>query len=163
MRRVLTAVGVGVAVALAVAGGASGGRAIHMSFPISGDQVFPAGSLCDFNEEESFTGTITFTAAPNGGYVEQDNFYVTHTNLDTGYALTEHDLVNTVIQAGGDTVIQAGVFFHLRGPSGNNVLVKAGKVVFDSATGELVSFTPNSGFDQSGADIVCTELGGAPA
>ena len=142
---------------------ADNGAATHLSFPVSGDDVFPAGSLCDFNEEDSFRGRVTFTAAPNGSYVEQDNLYVTHTNLDTGFTLTEHDLVNTVIPASGSTVIQAGVFFHLTDPRGKLVLVNAGKVVFDLATGELISFTPNSGFDQTGAQIVCTDLGGAPA
>jgi hypothetical protein len=141
---------------------ADNGAATHLSFPVSGDQVFPTGTLCNFNEEDSFTGTVTFTLA-NGVFAEHDSLYVTHTNLDTQYTLTEHDVVNTVIPANGSTVIQAGVFFHLTDPSGKLVLVNAGKVVFDEATGELISFTPHTGFDQTGAQIVCTDLGGAPA
>jgi hypothetical protein len=164
MRRTLTIVILGVVVALAAATGATGaGKALHQSFPISGDEVFPAGTLCDFNEEDSFTGTLTFTAAPNGTFVQQQNIYVTHTNLDTRYTLTEHDSTTTIIPASGSTVNVAGLFWHLRDPSGKIVLVKAGRGVFDLATGETISFTPNSSLDQSAADIICSELGGAPA
>jgi hypothetical protein len=164
IRRTLAVIVIGVVVALAAATGATGaGQALHQSFPISGDDVFPAGTACDFNEEDSFTGTLTFTAAPNGTFVQQMSVDVTHTNLDTGYTLTEHDSTTTIIPASGSTVMVAGLFWHLRDPSGKIVLVKAGRGVFDLATGETISFTPNSSLDQSAADVICPALGGAPA
>lgn len=163
-RRVLAVAVIGVVVALAAATGATAaGQALHQSFPISGDDMFPAGTVCDFNEEDSFTGTLTFTAAPNGTFVQQQSVDVTHTNLDTGYTLTEHDVTTTIVPANGSTFIVAGVFWHLRDPSGKIVLVKAGQGVFDLTTGETVSFTPNSSLDQSAGDILCPALGGAPA
>ena len=57
----------------------------------------------------------------------------------------------------------AGIFWHLRDASGNKVLVKAGEETFDINTGELISFTPNGGFDQTFAQILCPALGGSPA
>jgi hypothetical protein len=165
MRRTLAAaVALVVVVGMAAtAGTARGGQATHISFPISGDQLFPAGTICDFNLEESFTGTVTFTLAPNGTYVEQDSIYATHINLGTGYTLTEHDAVNTVIRAGSSDGLLAGIYWHLTTSSGQTVLVKAGMGVFDLATGEIISFTPNSALDQSGADVLCPALGGNPA
>ena len=164
MRRTLAVIVAGVVVALAATTGATAaGPALHQSFPISADDVFPAGTSCDFNEEDSFTGTLTFTAAPNGTFVQQLSIDVTHTNLDTGYTLTEHDSTTTIIPASGSTVMVAGLLWHLRDPSGKIVLVKAGRGVFDLATGETISFTPNSSLDQSAADILCPALGGAPA
>jgi hypothetical protein len=165
MRRTLAAV-VAIVVVVgmaATAGTARAQRATHISFPISGDEVFPAGTICDFNLDEPFTGTVTFTATSNGTYVEQDSIYATHVNLDTGYTLTEHDAVNTVIPAGSSDGILAGIFWHLTTSSGQSVLVKAGMATFDLATGEIISFTPNSSFDQSAADLLCPALGGNPA
>ena len=164
MRRMLAVIVIGVVVAFAAATGAAGaGPALHQSFPISGDDVSPAGTVCDFNEEDSFTGTLTFTAAPNGEFVQQQSIYVTHTNLDTGYTLTEHDVTTTIVPASGSTGMVAGVFWHLRDPSGKIVLVGAGRLVFDLATGETISFTPNSSLARSAAEILCPALGGAVA
>jgi hypothetical protein len=158
---VVALVVVGVA---ATAGTARAGQALHVSFPVSDDSIFPAGTLglCDFTLEESFTGTVTFTQTSTGTYVEQESIYASHTNLDTGYTLTEHTVTTTVIRAGSSTAIVAGVFWHLTTSSGQKVLVKAGVLRVDLATGEI-SFTPNSGFDQSFSDIVCPALGGTPA
>src|SRR5437764_7817688 len=147
----------------ATAGTARAGQALHVSFPISGDQVFPAGTACDFNEEDSFTGRVTFTATSTGTFVQEVSIYVTHTNLDTGYTLTEHDLGNTIVPEGSSTGILAGIWWHLTTSSGQTVLVKAGMARFDLETGQIISFTPNSAFDQSAADLICPALGGAPA
>jgi len=61
------------------------------------------------------------------------------------------------------TVMQVGIFWHLRDPSGHVVLVKARQAILDTATGNVISFTPNSGFDQTYAQIICPALGGSPA
>jgi hypothetical protein len=147
----------------ATAGTARADQAFHLSFPISGDSVFTTGSICDFNLEESFTGRVTFTQTSTGTYVEQDSIYATHTNLDTQSSLTEHDVTTFVIPAKSSTAIVAGVFWHLTTSTGQVVLVKAGMIRIDLATGEMISFTPNSGFDESFAQTICPALGGAPA
>lgn len=60
-------------------------------------------------------------------------------------------------------VINAGIFWHLRDPSGKLVLVKAGEATFDTSTGQLIKFTPNSAQDQTTAQVICPALGGNPA
>jgi hypothetical protein len=97
--------------------------------------------------------------------VVHDTQYNTHINLDTGYTLTETDEVVTQFPTtpfGSATLIEVGLFWHLRDASGNIVLVKAGTVTLDTATGE-VSGTPNSGFDKTFAETICPALGGNPA
>jgi hypothetical protein len=73
------------------------------------------------------------------------------------------DRVASVTQVVRGTVVDAGIFFHLRDASGNNELVKAGQLTYDATTGDFISFTPNSGWDQTAAQILCPLLGGSPA
>jgi hypothetical protein len=156
---------------LAIVGGtARADPAAHVKFTVTFDFINPAGTLCDFNYEAKSTQTFIITdstfATPNGVVVVQSTQHNTHINLDTGYTLTETDEFVSqfpTIQIGSATFIQAGLFWHLRDARGNLVLVKAGTVTFDAATGEVISFTPNSGYDQTFAEIICTALGGSPA
>jgi hypothetical protein len=154
---------VGAAILVAVTAGEARAQATHVSFPISSDTVFPAGTICDFAYEESFAGTVTFTLAPNGLFTQVVRLDVTHTNLDTGYMLTEHDVIHDVIRAGSSDLIETGIFWHLRDSSGRTVLVKAGEAVFDLASGQLIRFTPDTGLDQTFAGTLCPLLGGSPA
>jgi hypothetical protein len=50
---------------------------------------------------------------------------VTHTNLDTGYALTEVDHVTVTFDNDAGTQKQVGIVRHLRDASGKIVLVQA--------------------------------------
>jgi hypothetical protein len=88
--------------------------------------------------------------------------YVTHINVATGFTLTEVDHNATIGPSGSAGNFTVGVFWHLREGS-KNVLVKAGRATFDPNTGELLSFTPNPGFDKSFADTICPALGGNQA
>jgi type 1 fimbria pilin len=135
----------------------------HAKGSFSGEIVSPAGTVCDFTLDDTFTVDVIFTAAPNGGITLLLTEHVTHTNLGTGYSLTETDQINQVIQPASSTAIEVGIFWHLRDASGDNVLVHAGEATLDPATGQLISFTPNSGFDQTAAQILCPALGGNPA
>jgi type 1 fimbria pilin len=135
----------------------------HVKASFSGEIVSPAGTVCDFTLDDTFTVDVIFTAAPNGGITQLLTQHITHTNLDTGYSLTETDQVNQVLQPASSTAIETGIFWHLRDASGDNVLVLAGEATLDPATGNLVSFTPNSGFGQTYAQIICPALGGSPA
>jgi len=166
MRRLaVTASGVATVALLAMAAGtaSAGTQATHIKSSFSGQVVSPAGTLCNFNEEETFTVDVNFVLAPNGENPVLLTENITHTNLDTGYSLTETDQVNEVGQPLSSTAMQVGIFWHLRDASGQVVLVKAGKATLDTATGQLISFTPNSGFDQTFAQVICTALGGNPA
>jgi hypothetical protein len=162
-RAFATTIAVVALVLAATAGTARADQAFHVSFPISGDTVYPAGTICDFAYEQSYSGTITFTASPNGTFTQLLAIDVTHTNVDSGYTLTEHDATVSVAQPDSSGYITSGIVWHLRDASGHIVLVRAGKAVFDLNTGNLISFTPNTGLDESFAETICPLLGGSPA
>jgi hypothetical protein len=164
MKRMLVAMSAAAVVLLAMAAGtARADPATHITFTFSGQETSPAGTVCDFAEQETFTVVGIETIAPNGQDVVHVTLHVTHTNVDTGYALTEVDHVTFALQLGSSTVLNAGIFWNLRDASGNIVLVKAGEATFDATTGELIKFTPNSAIDQPFEDILCPLLGGSAA
>jgi hypothetical protein len=166
MKRLFLAVAVTTAATLLslTAGTARADSATHYSASFSFTTDAPAGTLCDFHYEGAFTIRYTLTIAPNGeDFTEQQTQYNTHTNLDTGYSLSEVDHTSFAGQVQSGRSVNTGIFWHLRDASGNNVLVNAGEATFDINTGELISFTPNSSFDQTFAQIICPALGGSPA
>jgi hypothetical protein len=164
IKKMLLAVTVAAAVLLALTvGTARADPAFHTRFSFPGEMDFPAGTLCDFNSNETFTVVVDFTAAPNGASTTVLTESITHNNLDTGYSLSEVDHFTIESPPGSSTVIQAGIFWHLQDANDHNVLVRAGEVTFDASTGQLISFTPNSAGDQTFAQVVCPALGGSPA
>ena len=164
MKKLIVAAGLATATLLATAAGTAfaASSAAHIKSSFSGENLHPAGTLCDFTLDDTFTVNVHFTAAPNGATVTDLTFYVTHTNRDTGYSLTEVDHQIIVVTPDSSGAMTTGIFWHLRDASGGNVLVKAGEATLD-ANGNLISFTPNSGFDQTYAQIICPALGGSPA
>jgi hypothetical protein len=164
MRRMILAAATAAALLLAItAGSARADSATRVPFSFSQTLSFPAGTLCDFNYEETVTLMGAFTELPDGEAIVQNlTEHVTHTNLDTGYSLSEVDHLTALVLPNSSTEISVGIFWHLRDASGKTVLVKAGKASFNFVTGEI-RFTPNSGEDQTGAQIVCPALGGSPA
>ena len=160
----LAAIAVACVIVLALAAGTAraGQGGNHFYFSFSGVDSWPTGTLCNFNEQD------TFTVDGQGIFVEHSGWnpvnltvYVTHTNLDTGYYLTEVDHYESLAVINSGTGMQAGLFWHLRDPSGKLVLVKAGELTFD--TSGITGFTPNSGADQTTAQLLCPLLGGSPA
>src|SRR5262249_10096423 len=137
--------------------------AFHDKFSFSGENDFPAGTVCDFNSNDTFTVVVTVTNPPNGGSTVVISQNVIHNNLDTGYSLTEVDPYTIENPPGLSTVINAGIYWHLRDASGHNVLVRAGRLTFDANTGQVISYTPNSAGDQTFAQVICPALGGNPA
>jgi hypothetical protein len=91
----------------------------YLVFSLSGGNVYPAGTLCNFTLDDTFTVEINFAAAPNGANQTLLTENNTHTNVDTGYALTEVDHVNQVGQPPSSTSMQVGIFWHLRGGGGS--------------------------------------------
>lgn len=164
MKRMTLGAAAATAVLLAIAPGAARAGADHYSFSYTiGPQVFPAGTLCDFNFESTTVGFQIETDISNGLFVAHGTQHNTHTNLDTGYSLTEVDQVTSLFSFSSPTTVSTGIFWHLRDASGKNVLVKAGEATFDATTFQLISFTPNSGYDKTFAQIICPALGGSPA
>ena len=163
MKRTILGVTVAAAVLLALtAGTARADNAQHFKFTFSGENVYPAGTLCDFTLDDTFTVGLNGAFVPVSGLnpveVTQD---VTHTNLDTGYSLSDVDNFQSLAVINSGQGLTAGIYWHLREPSGKTVLVKAGQVTFDQAG--VTSFTPNSAADQTYAQVICPALGGSPA
>lgn len=162
MRSKATFAAVAVAVLALGAGTARADSASHFTFGYSGVSDNAAGSLCDFNEQDTFTVDGQGVFVPSTGWNPVElTVHVTHTNLDTGYSLTEVDHYQSLAVINSGQGMQAGLFWHLRDPSGRVVLVKAGELTFGN-TG-VTGFTPNSGADQTTAQILCPALGGSPA
>jgi hypothetical protein len=137
----------------------------HQKSTFSVQFTSPAGTLCDFNEEEIYT--ITDNAAIFGDPDDPDKtideleIQATHVNLETGYTLTENYHEVVTFDAADATFKAVGLFWHLRDASGEIVLVQAGLVVFDTNTGEVIKVTPD--FNPEFESVLCPLLGGAPA
>jgi hypothetical protein len=156
----LAALALGTAVAPAFAD-----SPVHPVDEFSAEESLPAGTVCDFNYVLTFTQTdnaVIFSdpVDPSRSIVHS-SFTITHTNLDTGYALTEKGIVTIQTSAEDARQKLVGVPWHLRDPGGKLVVLQAGQLLFDTDTGELLKFTANvsPGF----AEVICPALGGAPA
>jgi hypothetical protein len=145
------------AVVGALAGVASAASPTHTTNTGSGIEDFPVGTLCDFHYYQTFTFTDEITTFSNGRVQIHETLQVSHTNVGTGYTLTENDVLNITLN--GDKVKLVGLGWHLRDANGKFVVVHAGQLVFDSSG--LIKFTPNSGPDF--AAVICPALGGTPA
>jgi hypothetical protein len=129
----------------------------HVKSTSSGEMTFPAGTICDFNYNNAFTASDNAVIFPDKT-IDYIDLSVTHTNLDTGYTLTEVDHYSETVTAGQTKDV--GVVWHLRNPDGKLVVVQGGQLVF-SAAGDVVKFTP--AINPDFAAVICPALGGHPA
>ena len=122
------------------------------------DNVFPAGTLCDFDFHNVFAGSDSTTIFPDRTI---DHFVVhaTDTNLATGFTLTDTDHFTAFTAADGQTKF-VGLIFHLRTTDGKLVVNQAGQLVV-SATGDVLKVTPS--INPNDREVLCTALGGHPA
>ncbi len=130
----------------------------HVKSTFSAEETVPAGQLCDFTYHNEFTITINAVIFADGREIDQDVIHATHTNVDTGFTLTEIDYFSDQFRAGQEKVV--GIEWHLRNADGKLVVVHAGQLVV-SATDEVLKFTPN--FNPDFAAVICPALGGNPA
>jgi hypothetical protein len=135
---------------------ADGPQHVKTTFPFEPPPQ-PAGAFCNFTYGEVATVTLNATISPDR---ETDHiaFTDTHTNLDTGFSLTETGDF-TVFTAAGQ-IKTVGIFWHLRNADGKLVVVQAGQLVI-SPTGEILKVTPHLTPDN--AAVICPALGGQPA
>jgi hypothetical protein len=115
------------------------------------------GEVCDFTYHNEGTASVNAVIFPDGREIDQVTLHITHTNLDTGFTLTENDYFSAQFTAGQEKDV--GIFWHLRNADGKIVVVHAGQLVFSGDA--VVRFTPNSGPDF--AAVICPALGGSPA
>jgi len=162
MRRLALIISYGLLIAALGSTAASAAKATHILKETFSDSFSaPAGTLCDFNFSQSFTLVDTGVFFDDESFVISETAYVTNTNVDTGYTLTEvvHNTLHLETSKG--RFMQAGLFVQLRDASGKLVVVQAGQLVFDTETGEVVKVTPAVNPDFAG--VICPALGGQPA
>jgi len=131
---------------------------LHVKSTFSFENPQPPGAFCDFNYGE--VATVSLDAIIFAG-TETDHIAATvvHTNLDTGFSLTEVDHFTAFTAADGQTKT-VGIFWHLQNADGQLVVVQSGQLII-SPTGEIVKVTPAVNPDK--AAVICPALGGQPA
>jgi hypothetical protein len=127
----------------------------HVTSTITFDFTVPAGAVCDFAIRNTGTITDNVVIFPDR-MIDHIVIHVAHTNVATGFTLTETDHATAFTAADGQ-IKTVGIEVHLRTPEGKIVVVLAGQVVV-SATGEILKFTPN--INLSLAAFICPALGG---
>lgn len=135
---------------------------------ISFSSRYPAGTVCDFPLRDTIDLTITvvtFTDASGDVVkeVEHGTGAITHTNLSTGYTLSEVAPLNSIRWLDSGTASTMGVQWHLRDPSGRNVLTVAGRVSYSLDPFEFISITPRVEQFIDYTETICPLLGGSPA
>ena len=122
--------------------------------------------ICDFDVLVRFEGggTERLFFEPDGETLKRvvvnlsDNG--TATNLDTGTTVSGHDAWTVIVEFEDGVPItetNAGLVFHFNAPGHGIVLIDAGKIVFDLATGEVVFNGPHQVFEGD-FDAFCAAL-----
>jgi hypothetical protein len=151
-----TVLGVLTLAAGSTAAWADGPQHVKSTFPFDPPPL-QAGAFCNFTYGEAATISLDAIIFANS---ETDHiaFTDTHTNLDTGFSLTETGDFTVFTTAGQTKTV--GIFWHLRNADGQLVVVQAGQLVI-SPTGEILKVTPDLNPDN--AAVICPALGGRPA
>jgi hypothetical protein len=135
---------------------ADGPQHVKSTFPFDPPPL-PAGAFCNFTYGEA--ATVSLNAIIFATHeTDHISFTDTHTNLDTGFSLTETGDFTVFTTAGQTKTV--GIFWHLRNADGKLVVVQAGQLVI-SAAGEILKVTPDVNPDN--AAVICPALGGQPA
>jgi hypothetical protein len=138
---------------------------LHVEETFSDSFTFNKGELCDFKYVQSFTvvDNILIYGDPENPdkVITQETQYVTHTNVSTGYTLSEEDHLVLTFTSADAQFKQLGMFWALRDAGGKLIVQQAGQLVFNTDTGEIVKVTPH--LDPDFAAVICPALGGSPA
>ena len=165
MKRPLLAATAALLVAASLAGTAIAARPHHFKGTFSDTFVIPAGERCDFDQQISFTlrfNDIVFGDLDDPSKViSHVTADVAHTNLDTGYTLTEVDTTVQILDFEQGVGATMGIIWKLRTPEGKLVFVQVGRATY-TLEGELLTVTPHL-LPVEAAAIVCPLLGGHPA
>ena len=90
MRRLALIIGFGLLIVALGGTAASAAQPNHiLKQTFSGTFSAPAGELCDFDFSQSFTIVDTGVFFDDESFLISETAYVTNTNVDTGYTLTE--------------------------------------------------------------------------
>jgi hypothetical protein len=154
-------------VAVLGAAPASGGQPTRQTDTFSFAARHPAGEVCDFALRDTVTLTIavlTLTDTSGDAVLEFEHGTgtITHTNLSTGYTLTETAPLNSVRWLESNTGSTMGVQWHLRDPDGKLVLTVAGRLTYTLDPFDILSITPRVARYSDYAGTICPLLGGSP-
>lgn len=165
MKRPLFALAATLLVAASLAGAAFGGSPNHFKGTFSASFVIPAGERCDFDQRISFTivfNDVVFGDLENPNkLISHVRAFVAHTNLDTGYTLTEVDNTVQILNFEKGVGATMGIIWKLRTPEGKLVFVQVGRATY-TLEDELLTITPHL-LPVDVEPIVCPLLGGHPA
>ena len=154
-----------IALAATLVGAARATGPAHFRDTFSDSFVSPAGERCDFDYQISFTvqfNDIVFGDLDEPDYViSHVTAFVSHTNLDTGYTLTEVDRTTERFDLINGIGKITGIIWKLRTPEGKLVFTQMGQSVFSFEGGELKR-TPHMQ-PEDVSPTVCVLLGGQPA
>lgn len=165
MKRPFMALAVALLVAVSMVGAALAGGPHHSRETFSGSFVIPAGERCDFDQGISFT--LTFRDVVFGDLDDPSKLIshvtasVAHTNLETGYTLTEVDNTVQILDFEQGVGATMGIIWKLRTPEGKLVFVQVGRATYTSED-ELLTITPHL-LPEEVSPIVCGLLGGNAA
>jgi hypothetical protein len=165
MKRPFLALAAALLVAASMAGAANAARPQHLKGTFSDVFVKPAGVGCDFDEQISFTlrfNDIVFgDVAEPSKVISHITANVSHTNLETGYTLTEVDTTVQILDFEKGVGMTMGIVWKLRTPEGKLVFVQVGRATY-TVEDELLTITPHL-LPVDAAPIVCPLLGGHAA
>jgi hypothetical protein len=111
------------------------GQPYHERSVETGTEIRAAGTECDFDYRLDYTTKWDFKVYGEPGAETRMLLHmvdvITHTNLGTGYALTENVVITEMFdtQTGVDKIV--GIAWHLRDADGRLVTVHAGQLIID--------------------------------
>ena len=142
--------------------GTANAKPTHVRDSFSDSFVIPAGEQCDFDHQISFT--VRFNDVLFGDPEDPDRVishvtaFVSHTNLETGYTLTEIDRTTERFDLVNGVGKITGIIWKLRTPEGKLVFTQMGQIVFSFEEGDLKRTPHMQPADTS--PMVCGLLGG---
>ena len=153
------------ALAATFVGAANAKGPAHFRDTFSDSFVIPAGERCDFDYRISFT--VRFSDIVFGDLDDPDRVishvtaFVSHTNLETGYTLTEVDRTTDHLDFRNGVGKLTGIIWKLRTPEGKLVFTQMGQIRY-RFDGDEIKRTPHMQ-PPDVSPIVCGLLGGQAA
>jgi hypothetical protein len=151
--------------AASLAGAARADAPTREDFSFSDSYVIPAGEQCEFPVRVSFTldeFDLIFGDPDNPTMViAHAAATVSHTNMETGYSLTEVDQTTSFFYPQDETGKVVGIIWKLRTPDGKLVFTQMGQIVF-TFDGADIKRTPHM-LPADVTSMYCSLLGGSAA
>ena len=115
VRRLLLALALGALATGVLVPVVSAAKPEHFTETFANEFVLPAGEVCDFEYGQSYAGRDIVTIFDDRVQVNE-KVTITHSNLDTGYTLTEVLTYNITFYEDSDKTV--GIIWHLRDADG---------------------------------------------